>query len=397
MSEDTPEIEYLIDEDLGQNGGHLLFRDLDELEAWIEEEQELWSWLDDKDVRIGQLANACQNTKNVIDQIAAHTKNAVRGNNPEGSLGNIRAYLDHYRQWNALHSSAPEAKFIELMHENVGSVEAAAGLAIRSNRPFDTNDFRQFRGAVAMAGFMNGVDPQTSVAVRRSLNEIAGKYSERYASDAKDADKLKDTLARLASDHETLRERGLSGIAHAVKSARNLAREQREEAAQLLKDLEEFYNIKLALGAPADYWRGKRLKHRLLAWLFFSLFMAYAGAIALVGYWVFPESELANLDFWRDASFGLFGLTLAAIGVVVALARVPLRLFMSQLHLGNDADERVAMVKTFLAFRQGGHADEQHMQIVLERLFVPASDGIVKDDFAPVTALDALQQVTKRR
>jgi hypothetical protein len=88
---------------------------------------------------------------------------------------------------------------------------------------------------------------------------------------------------------------------------------------------------------------------------------------------------------------------LAAIGIVVALARVLLRLAMSQLHLGNDADERVTMVNTYLALRQGGHADEGHIQIVLERLFAPATDGIVKEDLGPVTVADAVKSALTRK
>jgi hypothetical protein len=78
------------------------------------------------------------------------------------------------------------------------------------------------------------------------------------------------------------------------------------------------------------------------------------------------------------------------IGLVVALVRVPLRLAMSELHLKNDADERVTMVNTYLALRAGEHATTEHMQIVLERLFRPGVDGIVKDDLGPVTASDVV-------
>ena len=70
---------------------------------------------------------------------------------------------------------------------------------------------------------------------------------------------------------------------------------------------------------------------------------------------------------------------------------------MSQLHLSNDADERVTMVNTYLALRQGGHANEQHMQVALERLFAPATDGMVKEDLGPVTSADAIKSVLARR
>jgi len=52
------------------------------------------------------------------------------------------------------------------------------------------------------------------------------------------------------------------------------------------------------------------------------------------------------------------------------------------------------MVMTYLALREGGHASDAQMQTVIERLFLPAQDGIVKDDLVGVTLHDVL---TKKR
>ena len=54
------------------------------------------------------------------------------------------------------------------------------------------------------------------------------------------------------------------------------------------------------------------------------------------------------------------------------------------------------MVTTYLALREGEHATPDHMGIVIERIFAPATDGIVKDDFGPVTFMDALRSKEKR-
>lgn len=52
---------------------------------------------------------------------------------------------------------------------------------------------------------------------------------------------------------------------------------------------------------------------------------------------------------------------------------------------------------TYLALLQGGHTNEAHMQLVLERLFAPASDGIVKDDLGLVNVAKAIKAAVTRR
>jgi hypothetical protein len=69
---------------------------------------------------------------------------------------------------------------------------------------------------------------------------------------------------------------------------------------------------------------------------------------------------------------------------------------MGQLHLYHDADERVTMVQTYLALREGGHADESHMGIVLGRLFAPAGDSAGKDELI-MTMPDAITAVLAKK
>ena len=68
---------------------------------------------------------------------------------------------------------------------------------------------------------------------------------------------------------------------------------------------------------------------------------------------------------------------------------------MSQLHLWNDAEERVTMVETYLALREGGAASDREMELALPALFRNSADGIVKDDVTPFTPLDIVRNMNR--
>ena len=95
-------------------------------------------------------------------------------------------------------------------------------------------------------------------------------------------------------------------------------------------------------------------------------------------------------DAWRIAMVVLVG--------VFALwgARLIVRMFLSHLHLLTDAAERVVMVKTYLSLLEGDQlADKEDRQLILNALFRPAADGIVKDEGIPPSMLEFLTRQGK--
>ncbi len=60
------------------------------------------------------------------------------------------------------------------------------------------------------------------------------------------------------------------------------------------------------------------------------------------------------------------------------------------LHLLTDAGERVVMVQTYLSLTEGDHlASKEDRQLILQVLFRPAADGIVKDEGMPFSLAEA--------
>lgn len=89
------------------------------------------------------------------------------------------------------------------------------------------------------------------------------------------------------------------------------------------------------------------------------------------------------------------------IGIVIMIAtfvvwfvRILVRILLSHLHLGTDANERVTMIQTYLALlREGNSLQENEKQLILAALFRPSTDGIVKDDGAPPSIPEAISRL----
>jgi len=164
------------------------------------------------------------------------------------------------------------------------------------------------------------------------------------------------------------------------------------------KDLDDFKKAmkkEIALKEPIDYWNKKAKNHMWATGILALLFIVYS-VIALI--------YLANFIFgyddgiqgfiasWKDTGIGAVTTFAGLIGIGMVIARVLYRLFASQLHLWNDARERVTMIQTYLALAAEGHAKEEFLGALMQRLFSPSADGIVKAELGAVGPMDALQK-----
>jgi hypothetical protein len=119
---------------------------------------------------------------------------------------------------------------------------------------------------------------------------------------------------------------------------------------------------------------------------------ALAAIMCSLAYWTLLHAgNDGKPEAWRVAFAGLLGV----IGVWAV--RLFVRMFLSHSHLATDAAERVTMVKTYLALLEGDKLpSDDDRKLILQALFRPASDGIVKDEGLPHPVLEALTRLGGR-
>ncbi len=62
------------------------------------------------------------------------------------------------------------------------------------------------------------------------------------------------------------------------------------------------------------------------------------------------------------------------------IGRLFTKLYLSQHHLLQDAEERAVMTTTYLALTHENAASDEDKKIILGALFRPTADGLIKED-----------------
>lgn len=165
--------------------------------------------------------------------------------------------------------------------------------------------------------------------------------------------------------------------------------ERHLESERRIRSVEETYKEQLGLKAPVDYWKKKAAAHRAsegtLRWLVIGFF-AIAMAAVTVTFWNVGWT-LINLAITPGAApvpSGVYVVTSAGLGSAAAVlfwgGRLLTKLYLSQHHLRQDAEERATMTETYLALIENQAASTDDRQVILNALFRNTPDGIVKEE-----------------
>lgn len=411
MTENTappaPPPEPLFVLDLGENGGHFSPTTLEQARAWIQCEQSYWSWIQSR-----SFGNHEQGIKQALEQLNQASNTVQQA--PQYKDSNLQQYQQHiaaiqntlkdvFVQRKLPHSSTPLAKRIEAYRKDAGDT-AASFFASVFVPPQQGYQF-QPQELVAWRGLVEGLVERFSLASapQKGRKQAAEQSFEQLRV------KAEQLLGEKTTTYDALH-RDYGSLAEEIRTAAgeqttqfDTAQTQREgdfeklvnEHKQEMESLRKTFREEIALRAPAEYWETKRMGHVLMARITGGLSFAGIGGAAAVLSW-FVHDLLRNTapnaapETWRVAVLVLIGL------FTVWGVRLFVRMFLSHLHLTTDAAERVVMVRTYLSLLEGDRlASKEDRQLILQALFRPASDGIVKDEGLPPSMFEFLTRQPK--
>ncbi len=167
-----------------------------------------------------------------------------------------------------------------------------------------------------------------------------------------------------------------------------------DETRKKLADFQAHLNEKVALEESVEYWTKKRAKHEAATQVAAYRTIVIAGStlvafiLVAIIILVTTEDEVSPVKISILVALSTFG---------VWITRLSAKIFISNLHLGADAYERVTMFQTYFALlAEGKGLNDDNREIILQTLFRPSSSGIIKDD-GPTSALETLVKALKRR
>lgn len=372
--------------DLGPNGIHS-FKTLEEIEAWLQSERNFWGWLGGQAGQqpVHQLWQNYNQLWNSITQSINNARQRVDQPDFQNYINQIDSYCQPtYHNNSLLHSSSPTAIFLDNLKKEKPLVAACAacyllGLGINPQLP------HSIEGAFEALKFREGITSNIDTE-RQRLEELSKSFydvREGYQND----------LNELQNEFET--------IAKAIESARSEQQSKFdklvEDSESKLKDIQETYDKKLSLQSSVTYWKDKYKRHLI----FSCVFAIVATLSALLGLYfirlqfneVLKQTVEATVQNTK-AEYLRIGMVIIVATFVLWFVRIIVRILLSHLHLGSDANERVTMIQTYLALlREGNSLQENEKQLILQTLFRPSADGIVKDDGAPPSIPEAISRL----
>lgn len=360
-------------------GNKIQFKSLDHLEKFVEDEQAAWQWVNESGFQLVDLRGRFGPNFSAILTLTQQYKDKAL-TVPQLS-DNLNSYYNPATPALVLSDYAPGANVL-LIRESLGADQACLALALLTG-VFALNLQNLVHARLwSMLALPTVIEPDIWLAVereklskarealRRELGTHRQKISEQQGEWTAANIKSRERYRRLAS----------FAMGSAIRRADNIA-SQAGTSIEKINATDAAFTQQMQLKAPVGYWNGKRTKHRTAAiWWSIALcvYLVVAGCLAVNLFGL----AWAHAD--GDGFTGKHFLLVAGIGTVLTLifwiSRVFMRIFLGELHLYTDAEERSIMTETYLALIKEGAATEQERALILAALFRSAQDGIVRED-----------------
>ena len=172
-----------------------------------------------------------------------------------------------------------------------------------------------------------------------------------------------------------------------------------------IKALQEEHNFE----DSQNYWKMKKDTHREKAMYFFKVFIGVMLVALLLITILLFKSEISTFIFSDNNTTEITKSSkdepstinndevfkylkyLSLMSLFVWLVRIILKLMFSNFHLLEEANEKETMISTYLALiNEGGGLTDKDKSMILEAIFRPSSNGLIKDE-TNVTLLDAIK------
>jgi hypothetical protein len=363
---------------------------------WLAKERAKWTWLvpGDGATDAHGWASNIQNTWNVV----VNNVTAIRdqGNPIEAA----RPHLQPLAAGPLLSSEVPDGALILEIREAAGDTAASFAFAFLKAAVNVGNA----RNRDELRGAMLTVIPD--VVKPTEISERLQRERANYRSAIRSAIERIDEADRVrASEFDALRSRG-TRIANRMlwRSRDNWRRVQKAWQSQATQAVSEINAVQAAyleamhLQAPVKYWSDKAKAHgKKEFWGIIRLVAFFPVALAGLGF-AFWKAGTYLLDHAANPEarnpVALYVVITGGLAVISTLlfwvGRLLTKLYLSEHHLRNDAEERAVMTETYLALTKDSAASDTDRDIILAAIFRSTPDGIVREDGPGDFTLQAL-------
>lgn len=372
--------------DLKSKGGKLVFKDIQELQTWMETEIAVWSWLDSYVNSDGNLQSAISNGQFTMrNQLRSYVQQYPQ--NP-GLLSEINNYFtNNIASGRFILSATPAGKLILKKKEN-DPMAAAWSLAALTGTGLNLNSVTgsALDGILEAALFRLGIRG-TALSEKEALDQAFGQVTVALAEARANIDAAKAEATRLAEEFQNTQKDFRDDIKNTLQKAGEDFAAEVKQGEDQLQAIAKTYDDKLALQAPVTYWETKQKKHlTAIRWLIpitvLVMVLSVLGIVAAIHYLLPTVTPGSFPEPWK------LGLILIVVTMVIWITRLLIKVLLSHVHLHTDAQERRILTNTYLSLiRSNETLNDENRTLILQILFRPAATGIV-DDGGPATPME---------
>ncbi|MFC1536620.1 DUF6161 domain-containing protein [Pseudomonadota bacterium] len=387
--------------DLGEDGGVYKFRTAIELREWAQQESVKWNWLDESvhSVKSRQQSILVSNPfVSYVQQAEANEQT-----NPEHFAQNMKLAINHLKSAYdngplPVHSNTLVAKAIQNIHDQHGSTVASWALSYIEDSSPSKPQKLQFLGFIEQFLYENNLVGRKISSNKRALENISKEFNTKLNDldrKSKDVRTTADTLVQEASDFRTDQENQLGTL---IQSYDEKLLQLEDNLEKKIQEIETFYEEKLRLKKPVDYWVSQQNFHekeRKKARTHTLVIGSIGVTTLLISYFFMFGLDFKAGDQWRLLPLGLIAM------FFYWPVRLLVRKYLSHLHMEQDASERIVLTQEFLAMSRGDDNEEgikfssEERLLILNALFRHTQTGIVRDDGSPPNILDLITRQPK--
>lgn len=389
------ENEY-VDIRFDEGGEPVTFRSWRAVTSFLWGEVEFWSWLDPEGDGLDQFG--------VASYVQSELRTAM--NEAEGAAESKKEMSQAYDilkrfepEGTILSRQSAKGIVVADIHNALGPSAGAYAYGLIKNLYgiANSNSIDHLRAAMLTA-FPNMIDP-VKLASRLAAERAKFRDAVRQLRQQMEIERLTQSVEakRFLERANRVAVRAMRNRGRYWQNQRENWQESADAAVASIGATESAYKEAMKLQASVEYWRSKAKQHEAkeksaltqLQRFFPVSLTALCGLFGISGWWVISHANTHGGNV-PTALYVVLSGGLAVISTIIFwVGRLLTKLYLSEHHLRNDAEERAVMTTTYLALTKEHAAEEVDRQIVLTALFRTTPDGIVKDDGPGEASLQA--------
>lgn len=377
--------------------GDVTVRSYRDLKNWLQKESARWAWMTPGHAQLDRHGIASELNQawiNLIHQVNSHEAQGLE-------LETLRPFLYPLATGFMMVSTTTNGATVLEIRESAGDVAAMAAFGFlkqRLNASHLTTE-KEFLGMILSvlpnltesSDWADRLKRERStfrMSTRSLIEKVNKDAEEREISAARNLDRLRGISLRIFRLRRNAWREAQQSWEASATDAVALIDKQAKDSLLSIQNAEASYREFMRLKAPVEYWEKKAEGHktkeneaRTRLYFFFPITLVILSVVFLLaGNFLINHPETGNskspIALYVVVSGGLLLLSTIAFWI----GRLLTKLYLSEHHLRNDAEERATMTTTYLALTADNAAGEADRQIVLSALFRATPDGIVKED-----------------